>query len=368
MTDVAIPEPRELGLRAQPTLRLALGYRDEARGGAPVKTDYFVAKSGGEGEYAAAADKFTKVCGPQPKAIDIMLPSSLGQALDIKHKAWAGGGGDGGGVLRAIGARNFAFEGHLGGPDTLTIWEPDGTVREQDISGVGDPVAQELGVKLYTVFRFHIPKVLGLTGWAEISTTSAKSTDNLYRQLRQLYGWLGPVVTEVVKPKLVLRKATARPIVIKDGKPKRIRSSFWALDLYVPDTIDEVQERLAARSALLPHPMQAALPPAAPEATLGGLMPPSRPTHEQHGALALLINELAEVCPVPDGGAESWEAWTRWRAAERFGVASRADLTRDQMAELLDEVDARLARETSDGEVLEGEVIDPDAEAIPFGE
>lgn len=263
-TDVAIRESSDLGLRAQPTLRLALGVKDPAKGGAPKQTDYFVASEGQEGEYAAAARKFHDRYGDKPRAIDVLLPSSLGQALDIRHKAWASApGAEDGGILRAIGRTNFALEGTHGGRDVLTVFEQDGEVVERDISGADDPLAVSLGLALYTEFRFHIPEVLGVTGWAVVSTKSKKSTDNLYRALMQLYAWFGPLTTELVRPKLVLRRAHARPVV----KGKRIKSKFWALDLYVPDTIDEIKERLADRSPLLPLPGTSplALPAGAPE-------------------------------------------------------------------------------------------------------
>lgn len=269
MNEIVVRQPRELGLGAQPTLRLALGKRDPSRGGAPVKTDHFVASSGADGEFDVAARKFHEILGEKPRAVPIILPASLEWALDIRYKAWASAAGaEDGGVMRAIGRTNFAMTGQTEGPDVLTIWEPDGTVVESDISGLDDPLAVELGLRRYTELRFHIPDVLGITGWAVVSTQSGKSTDNLYRACRQLYHWLGPLVPEVVRPKLVLRRAHARPIVITDGKPKRIKSKFWALDLYVPDTWTEIQERVETRSPLLPMPggAVAALPAGAQDA------------------------------------------------------------------------------------------------------
>ncbi|MCL4836447.1 MAG: hypothetical protein KJ058_00590 [Thermoanaerobaculia bacterium] len=244
---------RPLGLRAEPTLRLALGYRDEAKRGAPVKTDYFLAKEGTDGAHHAAAEKFRQVFGEKPKSIEIRLPGELAQALDIRHKAWAGGGDEDGGVLRAIGRTNFAAAGTLGGPDVLTVWHPDGNVTELDITGTDDPAAQTLGVELYTTFRFHIPAVLGAAGYAEITSKGVKTTDNLYARLAELYGMLGSRVSFAVQPRLVLRKATGRPLVLdrKTGEVKRIKSSFYALDLYVPESLEEMLERLQERRELM---------------------------------------------------------------------------------------------------------------------
>ena len=243
---------RALGLRAKPALRLALGYRDEAKGGAPTKTDHFIPKRGAKGEHDRAADKFQAVYGERPRAIRILLPSSLGQALTIQHKAWGSAGDDEGGVLKAIGRTNFALEGTLGGPDVLTVWNPDGTVDELEISGVDDPEAQALGVDLYTTFRFALPDVLGIGAFAEVTSKGQETTDNLWLKLRELYGAFGARVPFVVQPQLVLRPASGRPLVqTKDG-PKRIRSSFFALDLYMPESFDQMFERLRERAALLP--------------------------------------------------------------------------------------------------------------------
>lgn len=253
-TEVAVRGPgRPLGLRAEPTLRLAIGYRDDERKGAPVKLDHFLAKQGPDGAHAGAARKFHDVYGPEPKAIDVRLPSELGQALVVRHMAWAGTGGDEGGSLRAIGRTNFATLGVMGGPDVLTVWRPDGQVDEIDITGVDDPAAVELGVELYTTFRFHLPRVLGLGAMAEITSKGQKTTDNLYARLVELYSMLGSRVSFAVEPKLVVRRSSARPRVVdkKTGETRRIKSTIYVLDLVVPESIDEMLDRLAQRQQVL---------------------------------------------------------------------------------------------------------------------
>lgn len=252
--EVAVRGPgRPLGLRAEPTLRLAIGYRDDEKKGAPVKLDHFVAKQGPDGSHAAAARKFHDVYGPEPKAIDVRLPSELGQALVVRHMAWAGTGGDEGGSLKAIGRTNFATLGVMGGPDVLTVWRPDGQVDEVDVTGVDDPSAVELGVELYTTFRFHLPRVLGLGAMAEITSKGQKTTDNLYARLVELYTMLGSRVSFAVEPKLVVRPSSARPRVVdkKTGEVRRIKSRIFVLDLVVPESIDEMLDRLAQREQVL---------------------------------------------------------------------------------------------------------------------
>jgi hypothetical protein len=255
----AIPAgARQLGVRVAPQLRLAMGYRDEERKGAPVKTDYLIPKRGAQGEYGRQADKFAEVYGEKPKSVDILLPPSLQHALTIQYKAWGGGGDDEGGVLKAIGHTNFALEDFVGGPDVLTIWNPDGTVVEVETLGLdansGEPldaVARELQLDLYTTFRFMLPKVLGFGSFAEITSKGKKTTDNLWSKLLFYYGLFGSKVTFAIEPQLVIRPATARPIVKKDGESKRIKSSIYVLDLVLPESMDASLERLRERQELI---------------------------------------------------------------------------------------------------------------------
>jgi hypothetical protein len=250
---------RQLGVRVAPQLRLAMGYRDEERKGAPVKTDYLIPKRGAQGEYGRQADKFTEVYGEKPKSVDILLPPSLQHALTIQYKAWGGGGDDeGGGVLKAIGHTNFALEDFVGGPDMLTVWNPDGTVVEVETMGLdansGEPldaVARELQLDLYTTFRFMLPKVLGFGSFAEITSKGKKTTDNLWSKLLFYYGLFGSKVTFAIEPQLVIRPATARPVVKKDGESKRIKSSIYVLDLVLPESMDASLERLRERQELI---------------------------------------------------------------------------------------------------------------------
>ncbi len=213
--------------------------------GRPI--DYFRAKVGDDGSHAAAAKKFHAVYGEKPRAIDILLPPEITTALHVEHIAWGSGG------MKARGHTNFATVGTLGGPDTLTVWNEDGTVDEIEITDVDDPAAKALEVSLYTTFQFYIPDVLGAASLCAITSKGQKTTDNLFAKLVELYGYFGSRVTFIVKPKLVLRPATGRPTVIdkETKKPKRIKSSFYALDLYVPESFDEMFGRLAARNELL---------------------------------------------------------------------------------------------------------------------
>lgn len=275
-------KPRTLGVKDRPSMRLALGYRDPEKRGAPVKTDYFVAPDGPEGRYARAAAKFRDVYGDKPRAIEILLFPELHRALDVRYKAWASSG-EGGGVLKAWGDTNQAMLGEMGVPDTLNVFTDGGTIDQVEITGPDDPVCVELGIAdpksgrmmIETRFRFNIPKVLGFGSWCEITTKSAQSTDSLFAKLVQLYGVFGSAVQIAVEPVLVLVPATGRAQVVnrQSGEVRWQKTSFYALDLRTSETVDEMFQRLSQRNALLPggaraalygngRPAAAALPPA----------------------------------------------------------------------------------------------------------
>lgn len=259
MTDIAVPGSmpfgaRQVGVRIKPGLRLAIGYRDEQKRGAPTKVDYFIPKRGTDGEFGRAADKFTEVYGEKPKAVEIRLPGEFGEALDIRYKAFAGGGDPdgGGGVMTAKGETNFALYDYVGGPDTLTVWRQDGTVVEVQTAGVdaltGEPldeIARDLQLALYTTFRFGIPNVLAYGSHCEITSKGKTTTDTLWFKLRGLYGTFGSRTAWVVRPTLVVRPAHARPVIKdKEGNRRRIRSKIYVLDIITQETEDEMLGRL----------------------------------------------------------------------------------------------------------------------------
>lgn len=256
---------RQLGVRVKPIIRLGMGYRDEARRGAPVKTDHFTVRGDDR-----AVQKFHAVKGDTPKAVEVLLPASIDQALTIQYRAFKGADGDG--SLVAVGATNYALRDYCGGPDLLTVWNQDGSVDQVETAGLDantreplDETARELGLELYTTLRAGMPDVLGFGSFFEISTKGKVSTDNLWAKLRELYALFGPRVTFAVKPLLVIRPGSARPVVVKDGERKRIKTSIFVLDLVVPESIDEMLDRLKARAELLA--------PQGPEAALYGPVP-----------------------------------------------------------------------------------------------
>lgn len=276
---------RELGVRNLPSLRLAIGYRDTAKRGAPTKVDYLIAKDGQEGEYARAAAKFREIYGEKPKYCDIRLMGSLEQSLDISYKAFRGGGdpdGDGG-VMIAKGHSNFATMPWTGGPDTLTVWNQDGTVEQLHTAGIDaltgeklDDLAKDLGLELYTTFRFGLPKVLGYGSFCEITSKGKATTDQLWTKLQGWYGTFGDKTPWVMRPMLVVRPARARPVVERKGEaPKRIKTRIWVLDLLIPETEDAMLERLrdfkqltaSAADELFGSPAPRALPAGTQDAT-----------------------------------------------------------------------------------------------------
>lgn len=266
-TEVTTREPRPLGIRRKPQLRLALGYRDEQRKGAPVKTDYFIPK----GNESAVA-KFRRVYGEQPRTVDIRLPGTLGGFLEIKHLAFAGGTADTGGILKAVGRTNFALEGTLGGPDILTVFDVvDGKldVREVEIGGVedidalmaaglaryvkkqdGSQVLQR-DLALTTTVAFGIPDVLGFGGVCAITSRGKETTDTLWETAVDIYGNLGPAASMILRPKLILKPS-------KMLTPGGQRTDVYVLDLYVPESRDEILATAERLHALLPAQGRAA--------------------------------------------------------------------------------------------------------------
>jgi hypothetical protein len=241
---------RKLGIRSKPILKLSIG--EKAEKGYPTKIDHFRVVPG-EGVAAAAGRKFTERYGDAPKSIEILLPPTLGKALTINYRAFAGGGSDEGGVLRAIGETNFAHEDYAGGPDTLTVFHQDGRVEHVEITGLDDPIAIELGVDLYTTFRFGIPTVLGYGSDAEIVTKGKESTDNLWQACHAIYGLFGSRAQIAVRPQLVVKPSKARPAVKvrETGEIRRITSRIYVLDLVIPESVDEMIGRLSERAAVL---------------------------------------------------------------------------------------------------------------------
>lgn len=262
---------RPVGVRVKPALRLAIGFRNPQKRGAPTKVDYFIPKEGAEGEFARAAAKFRDVYGDHPKAVEIRLPGEFGDALDIRYKAFAGASGDEGGVMVAKGDTNFALYDYVGGPDTLTIWRQDGTVEEVATAGLDavtgaplDDIARDLQLGLYTTFRFGIPNVLGYGSHCEITSKGKATTDTLWFKLRGFYGTFGMRTSFVVRPTLVVKPASARPVVRKQGEPpKRIKTRIYVLDIVPTETEDEMIARFREHRELTAQAAESLYGPAA---------------------------------------------------------------------------------------------------------
>jgi hypothetical protein len=250
---------RKLGVRVKPILRLAMGHKDDR--GYPVKDDHFSPR----GDDRAVA-KFEAEYGGNPKAIEILLPTELDVALSIQYRAFKGAAGGEGGTLVAIGQTNFALHDHCGGYDVITVFNQDGSVEEietgldADTREPLDDRAKELGLEMYTTLTAMMPGVLGFGSYFALTTKGKESTDNLWAKSRQLYELFGSKVTFAVKPQLVIKPSTARPVVKKDGETKRISTKIFVADIVVPETIDEMIGRLQQRqSALAPAGAAAAL-------------------------------------------------------------------------------------------------------------
>lgn len=305
---------RQLGVRVKPIIRLGMGIKDPERG-FPRKTDYLTVR----GDDRAVA-KFYAEYGEKPKAVEILLPSELDIALTIQYRAFKGAAGGEGGTLVAVGHTNFALRDYCGGADVLTVFNQDGSVEEVETAGLDantraplDEAAATHGIELYTTFRAGLPSVLGFGSYFEISSKGKESTDNLWAKLRELYGLFGSRITFAVKPQLVLRPSTARPVVVdKETKTKkRTTTTIYALDIVVPETIDEMIDRLRDR--------QSALAPAGPVAAL-------------YGPAALPAAAAPSTDETPRAGAGSSDGEKDEEAAPAAGAAS-SDSTDDEAAE-----------------------------------
>lgn len=244
---------RPLGVKVRPVLRLALGYRDEAKNGAPVKSDHFIARSDND----TALHRFAERYGDNAKTVRILLPAELNDALDIRYVAFKGAPGvEGGGNLVAIGQTNYALRDYMGGPDTVTVWNTDGTVSELEIDGPDDEQLGDIQLDLRTRLRFGIPDVLGFGSFAEVQTGGKESSDNLWLKTRELYAIFGSRVTVAVEPLLVLKPSTMRAPKF-EGRGKHARqvgwqkTSLYVVDLVVPESIEEMLTRLRERQQVL---------------------------------------------------------------------------------------------------------------------
>lgn len=252
----AIPAgARPLGVKAKPIIRLGLGVKHPEKG-YPIKTDYLTVRGDDR-----AVTKFRQRYGDKPKAVEIMVPASLRDALTIRYQAFVGAGGDDpdGGRILAYGHTNFALEDYMGGPDTLTVFTSDGEVVEEEIDGLEGPRARELGLTLTTTLRFGIPAVLGWGSFAEVSSQSKESADNLWFKLREIYSAFGARAPLAVKPLLVLKPSSAMTTFEKDGRRRWGKVKIFVLDIVLPETLDDMIERLRTRQEqMLPAGVSAA--------------------------------------------------------------------------------------------------------------
>lgn len=256
------PGARALGVRVKPIIRLGMGVRDESRRGAPVKTDYFTVR----GDERAAA-KFTEKYGEKPKAVKIMVPSSLGLALDISYRSFVGGGTEDGGRPLALGMTNFATLGYVGGPDVLRVWKQDGSYAEVETLGLDelgkplDEIAKDLGIEVHATLTFTIPDVLGWGSFAQVTSKGKKSADNLAFKLSQIYSAFGSkapwAFDKDEPPLLVLKPDTAMVRFEKDGEAKWGKTKIFVLDIVIPEAFHDMADRLAAHQRELGDPAAA---------------------------------------------------------------------------------------------------------------
>lgn len=252
---------RQLGSRVKPIIRLGMGVKVEGarRDGTtytrPEKTDHFTVR----GDERAVA-KFKGVYGEQPKAVKLMVPSSLPLALDISYRSFVGGGEDPeGGRPLALGLTNFAPLGYVGGPDVLRVWRQDGTYSEVETLGLDeqgkplDEIANDLNIEVYTTFTFTIPDVLGWGSFCQVTSKGKKSADNLTFKLTEIYSAFGAkapwAFTREDPPLLVLKpdSALTRFEDRSTGKASWGKVKIFVLDVVIPEPFEAMQDRILER-------------------------------------------------------------------------------------------------------------------------
>lgn len=253
---------RALGSRVKPIIRLGMGVKVEGtrKDGStytrPDKTDYFTVRGD-----QRAAGKFTEVYGKQPKAVKIMVPSSLSLALDISYRSFIGGGSEEGGRPLALGHTNFAPLGYVGGPDVLRVWKQDGTYAEIQTEGLDeqgkplDEIAKDLNIEVYTTFTFTIPDVLGWGSFAAVTSKGKKSADNLAFKLSEIYSAFGakaPWAFDREDPPLLVLKPDTAMVRFEDkqkGEASWGKSKIFVLDVVIPEPFETMRDRLLERQA-----------------------------------------------------------------------------------------------------------------------
>jgi hypothetical protein len=243
---------RQLGSRVKPIIRLGMGVRDPDRG-FPKKTDHFTVR----GDERVIA-KFKSVYGEQPKAIKIMVPSSLSLALDISYRSFVGGGDSEGGRPLALGMTNFAPLGYVGGPDVLRVWRQDGSYVEVETEGLDergkplDEIAADLKIEVHATFTFTIPDVLGWGSFCQITSKGKKTADNLAFKLTEIYSAFGSKAPWAFDrdepPLLVIKPDTALMRMEKDGEAKWAKTKIFVLDVVIPESFHAMRDRLLERT------------------------------------------------------------------------------------------------------------------------
>jgi hypothetical protein len=303
---------RQLGRRVKPIIRLGMGVKVEGtrKDGStytrPAKTDHFTVR----GDERAVA-KFKSVYGEQPKAVKIMVPSSLELALEISYRAFIGGQEDGDGRPLALGMTNFAPLGYVGGPDVLRVWSKDGEYLEIETAGLDelgkplDAAAAEYAIEVHTTFTFTIPEVLGWGSFCQVTTKGKKSADNLAYKLNQIYAAFGskaPWAFDRAEPPMLVLKPDSALMRFEDDEGARWgKTSIFVLDIVIPEAFEDMRDRLVDFSRQINAAAMYGSPQIGPEPSLGARTPALRPG--KRGADTPPANSPDGAVPLPRGEA-----------------------------------------------------------------
>jgi len=284
-TSAPTPARRPRVIRPQVGLLLSIGDIVGAAGGGtrPQKRDSFRPKPGQVGQYGANAQKFSEHFGPTPKSIPIVfLSDEIGGTdeipgnLDIRIKWWGQSG------LKGMGKTNFAALPPEEYAQRVDAWDDEvlvfpskldevpknrqadwkGESLEAKLDGPDDPRIAKTKMKVYTVIRFAIPEITGLATLVEISTTSARSRDNLYGALEQAKRLTGGTLIGIPFH-LSVRPTRGRYFDAKERAKKT--TEFYELILESDHSLTELyqlvaERRIAIGGGTVP---QLALPPVA---------------------------------------------------------------------------------------------------------
>jgi len=175
----------------------------------PSKLDHFRAKEGKVGQYKREVEAFNDTYGPEPKVVsDVWFLSDIVPfVLDVRLLAFSKTGFRGRSLENLAALDPAGFDQKVRDPFTGTAFEffpkdatevrPelreawDGEPVTDTLTGPTDPRIEKLGIKLVCQLEFMLPEVMGVGRVARITTSSRRSTRNLYSGVWDQWSFFG---------------------------------------------------------------------------------------------------------------------------------------------------------------------------------